>query len=81
MRERNEMLGERSELKLTLQRLTVECEALRDKARSLLPLHVDVLELDADAHLAVAIALSHSHKELKGIQRQIDILSRNLGGE
>ena len=81
MSERHEMLGQRAELKPACQRLTVECEALRDSLRKLLPLHEDVSVLNADKIVTTAIALQTSLGELAGVQRKIYILSQNLGGE
>lgn len=79
MSERYEMLGQREGLKEKFKRLEVECIALRDKQRRGLPLHVDVIDLDADENQTLAIALRTSHDELKAVQRQIDILNRQLG--
>ena len=75
------MLGQRAELKPERQRLTIESEALRDKCRSLLPLHEDVMKIDRVQFMAAAGALCASLSELLEIQRKIDILTRELGGE
>ena len=79
MRERHEMLGERAELKPKQQRLQVECEALRDRLRSVLPLHEEVDALDGQNILNTAIALANSLDELSGINKKIKILENNLG--
>lgn len=81
MSERHEMLGQRAELKPTRQRLIVECEALRDALRKLLPVHEKVNTLDADKIVTTAIALQTSLGELAGVQRMIDALTQALGGE
>lgn len=79
MSERHEMLGHLAALKPNRQRLTVECEALRDTLRKSLPPYEEVDTLDADKIVITAIALQSSLGELAGIQRKIEILSRNLG--
>jgi hypothetical protein len=79
MGERHEMLGQRAELTPKRQRLTVECEALRDKLRQALPPHVPVGELNGEAILQTAIALQTSLTELAGVVRMIGVLERELG--
>jgi len=79
MRERQEMLGERAELKPKRQRLQVECEALRDRLRSALPVHEDVDALDGQNVLDTAIALASSLEELAAVNKKIKILNDNLG--
>ena len=79
MSERHEMLGQRAELTGERLRLCTECEALRDALRKHLPLHEEVHSLNADKIATTAIALQTSLGELQGVQRKIDILSRNLG--
>lgn len=81
MSERHEMLGQRAELKPARQRLIVECEALRDSLRKMLPVHEEVSALNADKIVVTAIALQTSLGELAGVQRKIDILTQGLGGE
>lgn len=81
MSERHEMLGQRAELKPERLRLTVECEALRDSLRKLLPVHEEIHALNADKIVTTAIALQNSLVELTGVQRRIDILTQHLGGE
>jgi hypothetical protein len=79
MRERNEMLGEHAELKPKRLRLRIECEALRDKLRTALPLHEEVDSLDGEAILNTSIALQTSLAELAGLNRKITILEQQLG--
>ena len=79
MSERHEMLGQRAALTPERQRLTVECEALRDTLRKALPLHEEVGALNGDKIATTAIALQNSLGELAGVNRKIDILSRELG--
>jgi hypothetical protein len=79
MAERHEMLGQRAELKPQAQRLRVECEALRDRLRSALPIHEEVDSLGGENILTTAIALKTSLDELAGLNRKIDILNRELG--
>lgn len=79
MSERHEMLGQRAELTGERLRLVVECEALRDTLRQQLPQHEEVHTLNAAKIATTAVALQTSLGELSGVQRKIDILSRNLG--
>jgi hypothetical protein len=79
MRERHEMLGEHAELKPKRLRLRIECEALRDKLRSALPVHEDVDTLDGETVLNTAIALQTSLAELAGLNRKFAILEQQLG--
>jgi hypothetical protein len=79
MGERHEMIGQKAELSPQRLRLTVECEALRDKLRQALPLHEDVAALDGENILNTAIALQNSLAELGGVNRKIAILNRELG--
>lgn len=79
MSERHEMLGQRAELTGERSRLTVECEAMRDTLRRLLPPHEEVNTLDKDKIATTAIALQNSLGELQGVERKIKILSQNLG--
>lgn len=79
MGERHEMLGERAELKPKRQRLRAECEALRDRLRAALPLHVEADVLDGDNILDTAIALRERLDVLAGINKKIGILEENLG--
>lgn len=79
MGERHELLGQRAELTPQRLRLTVECEALRDRLRQLLPLHEDVEALSGEQIVNTAIALHTSLMERAAIQRKIDILTGQLG--
>ena len=79
MGERHEMIGQRAEMKLQRQRLQVECEALRDKLRAILPVHEDVDALSGENILNTAIALHTSLTELAGLNRKIGILNDQLG--
>lgn len=79
MSERHELLGQRAELTGERLRLGVECEALRDTLRKLLPLHEDVDALNADKIVTTAIALQASLIELAGVRRKIDILTQEIG--
>ena len=80
MGERHEMLGQRAELLPQRQRLRVECEALRDRLRAALPVQEEVDALSGENVLNTAIALHASLVELAGLNRKIEILSRELGG-
>ena len=73
------MLGQRAELLPQRQRLRAECEALRDRLRLALPIHEEVDSLDGEKVLNTAIALKNSLDELSGMNRKIEILSRELG--
>jgi len=73
------MLGQRAELLPQRQRLRVECEALRDRLRLALPIQDDVDALDGGNILETAIALKTNLDELSGMNRKIEILSRELG--
>jgi hypothetical protein len=79
MRERNEMLGEHAELKPKRLRLRIECEALRDTLRAVLPLHKEVGDLAGETILNTAIALQSNLAELAGVDRMIAILEEQLG--
>ncbi len=79
MSERLENIGLRADLRMQKTRLEAEVEALRDTLRRLLPKHEDVIELNGEKILNTAIALNTNLEELKGIQRKIAILNRELG--
>lgn len=79
MSERLENIGLRADLRMQKIRIETEVEALRDTLRRLLPKHEDVIELNGEKILNTAIALNTSLEELKGIQRKIAILNRELG--
>jgi hypothetical protein len=73
------MLGDRAELLPKQKRLQVECEALRDRLRSVLPVHIAVDGLDGDEILDTALAIKQSLSELAEVNRMITILERQLG--
>lgn len=77
--ERHEWIGQRAELLPKRQRLAVECEALRDKMRQTLPVHVPVRELDRTAILNTSVALCTSLEELAEVERTIISLNEILG--
>lgn len=79
MSERQAMLGQRVELRQKRQRQSVNCEALRDKLRGLLPVALDVAALDRDAVLDTAAVLHSALAELEICERQMKILNRELG--
>ena len=79
MSERLENIGLRADLRMQKIRIETEVEALRDTLRRLLPKHEDVIELNGEKILNTAIALNTILEELKGIQRKIAILNRELG--
>lgn len=81
MGERNEMLGQRAELKPKRLRIQTECAALRDRLRILLPIHEEVDALNGGDILTTAIALKTSLDELAGLNKKIGILNTFLGEE
>lgn len=79
MSERVEKMGRQVEYRQESKRLTTECEALCDSLRRALPLAEEMDTLDRDKILTLAVALNQSLLELAGVNRKLEILSRDLG--
>lgn len=79
MSERQILLGHRVEIRQQRLKRELNCEALRDKLRSLLTPVQEVQELERDAILDAAAVL---HTELSGLElldKKIAVLDRELG--
>ena len=79
MSERREHLGQREELRARKKRVAAEVASHRDSLRAALPVAAESEELDGEHVLALAIALNERLEELKGLNRKITILTRELG--
>lgn len=79
MGERLENIGKREELRR--RRGIIEAEALshRDSIRAALPLTGEAEEIDGEYVMSLAISLNEKVQELKGVNRKIAILERELG--
>lgn len=80
MSERNEHLGQREELRARRKRVSAEVESHRDSLRAALPLTAENESLDGEHIVTLALALKERLDELRGLDRKIRILTRELGG-
>lgn len=79
MSERTENLGKRVELRQERLRLVSQAEALRSQIRRRLPVDEDVAGIDDEAVLASAISLGQVLTELRGLDKRLAVLDRELG--
>lgn len=80
MSERREYIGEREELRLRCKRVAVEVDSHRDSLRAALPLTAEHDALDGDHIVVLALALKERLEELRGLDRKVAILTREIGG-
>lgn len=79
MSERQALLGHRVEVRQQRLRQELNCEALRDRLRSLLTPLFDIRQIQRDAILDTAAVLHTELGELEVMDRKIAILDRELG--
>jgi hypothetical protein len=80
MSNRQQMLGQRVELRQRLLRSRAECEALRERLNRLLGTPADAVEiLVRNDILDTAAALHTSLGELEELNRMVGVLNRELG--
>lgn len=80
MSERAENIGQRESLKHIRKRLEAELLSHRDSLRAALPLGGEMVDLDGDYILSLAAALQERSVELRGINKKISILTREIDG-
>ncbi|WP_027176463.1 hypothetical protein [Desulfovibrio aminophilus] len=79
MSERTVNLGKRVELRQQRMRLANEAAALRQQIRMALPVDEDVAGIDSDTILSGAISLDQVLAELRGLDKRLAVLDRELG--
>lgn len=79
MSERQAYLGQRVEIRQKRQRQSVNCAALKDRLRSLLPAIAEPQQLNRDEILNAAASLHSELGELEVLDRQLAILNAELG--
>ena len=79
MSERMENLGQRETLRHQRKRIVAEATSHRDSIRAALPITADPREVDGEYVMALAVSLNESLTELRGVERKIAILDRELG--
>lgn len=80
MSERLENIGQRETLRHQKKRLVAEATSHRDSIRAALPVTAEPHEIDGEYVTALAVSLNESLTELRGVDRKISILDRELGG-
>lgn len=80
MSERRENIGQREELRTRRKRVAAEILSHRDSLRAALPVTASAEELEGEHVLALAIALNERLEELKGLDKKISILTREIEG-
>lgn len=80
MSERTENIGQRETLRHIVKRLEAEAVSHRDSIRAALPLAGEVAAIDEDYVMSLTVALSEKVRELRGMNKKIEILNRELDG-
>lgn len=79
MSERLENIGQRETLRHQKKRLVAEAMSHRDSIRAALSVTAEPHEIDGEYVMALAVSLNESLTELRGVDRKISILDRELG--
>lgn len=79
MSERAEHMGQREELRRVRKIVEAEAASHRDSIRAALPLTGDIADIDAEYVMALGISLNEKILELRGVNKKIAILERELG--
>lgn len=80
MSERTENIGQRETLRHIRKRLEAEAVSHRDSLRAALPVAGEPADIDGDYVLSLAVALAEKVRELRGVNKKIAILDRELDG-
>ena len=80
MSERRENMGHREDLRTRRKIVAAEVQSCKDSIRAALPVAAAPFELDAEHVLHLALALKEGCDELAGLDRKIQILTRELEG-
>lgn len=76
---RQEYLGERDSLRVRRRIIVAEAQSHRDSLLSALSLLHEPEELDGEYIAVLGVKLSEVVQELKGVDKKIAVLSRELG--
>ncbi len=76
---RREFMGQREELRLRRKGIEMELKSHTDSLRHCLPLVGDLADLEGEYIMSLGIKINELVQELRGVQREIGILGRNLG--
>lgn len=79
MSERTENIGRRETLRHIAKRLEAEAASHRDSLRAALPVAGEPADIDGDYVLSLAVSLNEKVRELRGVNKKIAILDRELG--
>lgn len=79
MSERTENIGQRETLRHIAKRLEAEAASHRDSLRAALPVAGEPADIDGDYVLSLAVSLNEKVRELRGVNKKIAILDRELG--
>lgn len=80
MSERTENIGRRETLRHIAKRLEAEAASHRDSLRAALPVAGEPADIDGDYVLSLAVSLNEKVRELRGVNKKIAILDRELDG-
>lgn len=80
MSERTENIGQRETLRHIAKRLEAEAASHRDSLRAALPVAGELADIDGDYVLSLAVSLNEKVRELRGVNKKIAILDRELDG-
>lgn len=76
---RQEYLGERESLRVQRKAIVAEVQSHRDSLLSALSILHEPEELDGEYIAVLGVKLSERLLELKGVDKKIDVLNRELG--
>lgn len=76
---RQEYLGERESLRVKRKAIVAEVQSHRDSLLSSLSILHEPEELDGEYIAVLGVKLSERLLELKGVDKKIDVLNRELG--
>lgn len=76
---RQEYLGERESLRVKRKAIVAEVQSHRDSLLSSLSILHEPEELDGEYIAVLGVKLSERLLELKGVNKKIDVLNRELG--
>ncbi|WP_300786505.1 hypothetical protein [uncultured Desulfovibrio sp.] len=76
---RREELGHREELRTRRKIIEAEIASHSDSIRAALPLAGEPEDIDGEYVMMLAIKLSERVQELRGVNRKIEVLERELG--
>lgn len=80
MSERTENIGQRETLRHIAKRLEAEAASHRDSLRAALPVAGEPADIEEEYVLSLAVSLAEKVRELRGVNKKIAILDRELDG-